>query len=93
MKVALKIALWWMQSDLEMRQEAAEVGGLGMGVSKCGVRMSKVMTKWSEDDCSWVLQSLKVTGPWETTVVSMAEGLSKRCVDPRKEARVAEPSF
>ena len=36
---------------------------------------------------------MKVTGPWETTVVSMAEGLSKRCVEPRKEARVADPSF
>ena len=26
-------------------------------------------------------------------MVSMAEGLSKRCVESRKEARVAEPSF
>ena len=35
-----------------------------------------------------------MTGPWEATVVSMAEGLSKRKVEPSiKEARVAEPSL
>ena len=58
-----------------------------------GMIMSKVMTKWSEEDWSCVLQLEKRTGPCETIVVSIAEGLSKRQVDPRKEARVAEPSF
>jgi hypothetical protein len=55
--------------------------------------MLKVMMKWSDVDWSWVLQSEKVTRPSETTVVSIADGLSKRSVDPRKEARVADPSL
>ena len=38
-----------------------------------------------------ILQVEKATAPCETTVVSIAEGLSDREVDPRKEARVAEP--
>ena len=42
---------------------------------------------------SWVLQFLNDTRPCETTVVSIAEGLSKRLVDPKKEALVADPSL
>ena len=49
------------------------------------------MTKWLGEDWLCVLQFEKATGPCETTVVSIAESLSNREVDPRKEARVAEP--
>ena len=41
-----------MQSVLEMRQDATGVETLEVGVSVCGVCMSKVMMKWSEDACS-----------------------------------------
>ena len=41
----------------------------------------------------WVCQLLKVMGPCDAIVVSIAEGLSNRKVEPRKEALVAEPSF
>ena len=58
-----------------------------------GEEVSAMMMWPSEEAWSWVFQPLKVTGPRETTVVSMAEGLSNRRVDPRKEARVAEPSL
>ena len=86
------LALWRLQSVLERRslgEGAEEV----VVLRSCGVVILKVMMKWSEEDWSWVLQSEKVTRPFETMVVSMAEGLSKRRVDPRKDARVADPSL
>ena len=40
-----------------------------------------------------MLQFLNDTGPCDTTVVSIAEGLSKRLVEPKNEALVADPSL